>query len=98
MLNKLSLYEITNNVKFPLIIAHFIVIIIFWFINSKLFADNTQKHFETEFKTQHEVFYYTIVSHLTIGFGDVYPLTTTAKNITILHGLIAFFLTSLLVF
>jgi voltage-gated potassium channel len=40
-----------------------------------------------------DALYFSVITHSTTGYGDVYPKTTIAKSLTMIHVLIVFFLT-----
>ena len=50
--------------------------------------DEDKKSFETYFQT----LYYTIITHFTIGFGDITPKSIELRAATMIHILITFLL------
>lgn len=78
-----------------LFILHLISIIIFSTINfmvSKKYGNDEDKE---NFKNYSDSFYYTTITHFTIGFGDISPRSRTMKMISVLHAFIAFSLMNL---
>ena len=78
-----------------LLIFHVIVIILFSIINflvSKKYGNNEDKE---NFKNYSDTFYYTTITHFTIGFGDISPRSRTMKMISVLHAFVAFSLMNL---
>lgn len=61
-----------------------IIIFLFWTAYMHLGQD----HFNGDIKTPMDAFYYTIVTHVTLGYGDITPKTQMARRIVTVHSLI----------
>ena len=87
-----------NNTEFhKIIITHGIIIIIFGLIYRKLSMENVDA-FSTDFDTPMTLFdsiYYSAITHTTVGFGDVYPMTKTSKIACMVHVLLVFLISFL---
>lgn len=52
---------------------------------------------ETLFENYFDCIYFTIVSHFTVGYGDITPKSKLHKGITMIHIVIAFIISSNLI-
>jgi hypothetical protein len=55
--------------------------------------------FETHFNVpgpvnDWDIMYYTAITHCTIGYGDIYPKTTTARVLVLTHAMLVFVVTA----
>ena len=49
-----------------------------------------KNNFNKKQLSNNDILYYSLVTHTTVGYGDIYPVTTQGKYITSLHILIVF--------
>ena len=81
---------------------HILVILLFTIIyklisdieTSKVYINNNIRKSVTN-QTWEEILYFSVVTHFTIGFGDIVPKTKLMRRATICHILIAFTLFNL---
>jgi hypothetical protein len=94
-----------NNLKKNLIIFYFILLFVFWIINTNLLYNkhliyNTAPIVNNDYDTTPKIgkdsyvildgLYYTIVSQTSTGYGDITPATPLAKIIISLHLMITY--------
>lgn len=89
MLHLLKLIKNTNrdNIQYYLL-TQFLVIITFsviYYITNRL-HDEEERLFESYF----DCIYFTICTHFTIGYGDIYPKTKLHRTITMIQIITAF--------
>ena len=49
-----------------------------------------KNNFNKKQLSNNDIIYYSLVTHTTVGYGDIYPTTTLGKYITSLHILFVF--------
>lgn len=49
-----------------------------------------KNNFNKKQLSNNDIIYYSLVTHTTVGYGDIYPVTNQGKYITSLHILIVF--------
>ena len=75
-----------------LLFAHIICIIIFAFIYNRVVQQYGTRQDKENFSTIENSLYYSTITHLTVGFGDISPQSKTMRRLTMLQVLMAFFL------
>jgi len=71
-----------------LLLLHLAIIVLFTFIYYNVSKKSEED--KPNFKTLEDSLYYTIITHFTIGFGDVSPKSKTMRRLTMLQAFIAF--------
>jgi hypothetical protein len=72
-------------------LIHVFVIILFYFINTIYLHPNDFKGGDT-IKTNLDMLYHTIITHASIGYGDISPQTQKSRTIATIHVFITFML------
>ena len=69
---------------------HFITIIVFSLIYYVIGHNTTQKQDQQNFKKLSDCVYYSVVTHFTVGFGDIAPSGGWMRLATVLQIICAF--------
>ena len=86
-----SIFEVLKEQN-RLLFAHILCIFVFSFIYYKMAPRKGTEKDQENFKTLEDSFYYTTITHFTVGFGDISPESKTMRRLTMLQVLMAFFL------
>jgi len=90
--------NIQNIVKIYTLELFIVNILLFWLLNSYLFTNNyNYKHFNVKSRRTFDAFYYTITTSGSVGNGEIYPTSDTAKVVTMLNIIINVFILVLLI-
>jgi hypothetical protein len=75
---------LSNAVRRRFLEINALMVLVFWMIYYNL----GQEHFNGDFHTPMDALYYTVVTHVTLGYGDISPKTQLARRIVTLHILL----------
>jgi CDP-diglyceride synthetase len=79
------------------LVVHILIIILVTFIH--YFIANKKENWSSEKKLSlYNAFHFTLTTHTTLGYGDLWPIGTVNKIIVHLHMLIVFIITVLNLF
>ena len=85
-------YMSTHKEVQKILITHFAIIVIFAIIYKEI-NNNDLKSFSNEKKMDmFDAFYFSAITHTTVGFGDISPETKYAKLSSMTHVLLVFFI------
>ena len=82
------LKNLENNNKF--FFVHLVLIIFFsiiYFNVAKKYGNEVDKVFSESYE---QTLYYTVMTHFTVGFGGIRPISKIMRRITICHVILAF--------
>lgn len=71
---------------------HFLLITIVSIILWTMSGVTTNKEDQQNYNNLGNCVYYTVVTHFTVGFGDIVPKSTLMRGITVVHIVLAFML------
>ena len=73
-----------NLISVLAVLIHIVVLLLFFLIYryyiSEFSLDNSNNQFNDK-----RIFYYTLVTHSTLGYGDIKPVTDKGRNLVSLH-------------
>ena len=86
---------IDNKIRL-IFFLHILVLIVFFFINHYILTPDDFNGGHT-IKTKLDTLYHTMVTHASIGYGDISPKSSRARILATIHIFIAFLLIILIV-